>query len=94
MLAVCGALAVGVAACGSGSSASPPRRPPSTTAAGPTTTGPAPAGPAPATAPAAASHEELAQVEQQLAGVPGLLSQAQQANSAADPDQARAAEGG
>jgi hypothetical protein len=42
----------------------------------------------------ATTSQQLASVEQQLAGVPGLLDQAQRANAEADPDQARAAEGG
>ena len=64
---------------------------PTTSAAGAPGTG-SPTAPAPASGPAEA--QQLATVQQQLAGVPGLLDQAATANQAADPDQARAAEGG
>jgi hypothetical protein len=93
----CGVLAVGATACGSGSGseAKPPSRPAATSPAATTTTPAAgsPTGPVATTAGASPSGQ-LAGVEQQLGSVPGLLQQAQSANSAADPDQARAAEGG
>jgi hypothetical protein len=96
----CGVLAAGATACGSGSGseAKPPSRPATTSAAATTAPATTPAtgsvtGPVTTTAGPSPSGQ-LAGVEQQLAAVPGLLQQAQSANSAADPDQARAAEGG
>jgi hypothetical protein len=99
LVLACGVLAVAGAACGSGSSSgaqSGRSSSPSTRTSAVPSTGSSTGPSTPPTTGTAGSSTaaQLATVQQQLASVPGLLSQAQQANGAADPDQARAAEGG